>query len=300
MFLNLILILFLFTGSIFSEFQKKLNYFSKFLVRVKNATISTMTSMPILPMNIVNRIIRDAAILHREKSIPKFKFSKASQKYIYRAKFRKRYLRQFANVEWLLRFKLQNPPEFTLILPTTWMTPSRELNKFRERVQTPEEREATVSRMRPAMIIKFPKKTKTSPTGDFVEYKYSYCSFDNGHVFIEKNTLPDDDDYYLFFYRGYICLDGCTFPIFDMPESLHNYQETPDQNPHGIENCTEIKYLEKELGQKVRIPNYSQTNYAVYDEEKKKWSYYNFSRQEAWFLVPFYEEPEPDYGYYSN
>jgi len=154
--------------------------------------------------------------------------------------------------------------------------------------------------MRPAIVYKFPKKMQTYSCGSEMEYRYSYCSFDNGCVFIEKNTIPDDDDYYLFFYRGYICLNGHTFPIFDMPVALHSEQETPDQNPHGIDNCTEIKYLEKELGQKVRIPNYSQTNYTVYDEEKKEWSYYHFTTQEARFLVPFYEEPEPDYGYYSD
>jgi len=263
-----------------------------------------MSSLPILPVSIVNRILRDAAILHGEKSIPKFKFIKAARQYIYRAKFRKRYLRKFANVEWLLRFKVNNPPEFTLILPTTWTTPFRErFNSFRDWEQTPEEREATVSRMRPAMVVKFPQKTHTYSCGSEMEYKYSYCAFDNGCVFVEKNTIPDDDDYLLFFWRGYICLDGHTFPIFDTPTSLNNSQETPEQNPHGIVNCTEIKYLEKELGQNVRIPNYSQTNYTVYDEEKKEWlrsQEYYFTPQEARFLVPFYEEPEPYYDYYSD
>ena len=77
---------------------------------------------------------------------------------------------------------------------------------------------------------------------------------------------------------------------------LHNYQEN---NPHGINNCTEVRYLEKELGQQVRIPNYSQTNYTVYDEEKKEWlrsQEYYFTEKEARFLVPFYEEP----NYYSD
>lgn len=262
-----------------------------------------MSSLPILPMNIVNRILREAAALHGEKSVPKFIFSKAKQQYIYRARFRKRYLRQFAAVGNCMRFKMRNSPQFTLILPTTVFTPSREVIRFRDSIQTPEEREATVSRMRPAVIYKFPQKTHTYSCGSEMEYRYSYCAFDNGCVFIEKNTLLDDDDYYLLFYRGYICLDGHTFPIFDQPESLHNYQETPEQKPHGIDNCTEIKYLEKELGQKVRIPNYSQTNYTVYDEEKNEWSYsqdYLFTEKEARFLVPFYEEPEEDYGYYSN
>ena len=257
--------------------------------------------MPNLPVNIVNRIIRDAAILHGEKSVPKFTFSKAQQQYIYRAKFCRRYLRQFANVERLLRFKLQNPPEFTLILPTTVDTPFGELARFRNSDQTPEERKATVSRMRPATIVKFPKKTHTYSDGVEMEYRYSYCSFDNGHVFIEKNTLDDDDDYYLSFYRGHICLDGRTFPIFDMPESFHNYQET---NPHGIDNCTEIKFLEKELGQKARLPNRSPTSYAVYNEEKNEWCWSNncvFSEKEARFLDPFYEEPESCYeDYYSD
>jgi hypothetical protein len=299
--LDLILILLLFTSSIFFGIQKKIELLFQNFGQSKNATISTMSSLPILPVNIVNRILRDAAILHGEKSIPKFKFSKATRQYIYRAKFRKRYLRKFANIERLLRFKVNNPPEFTLILPTTWTTPFRErFNIFRDWEQTPEEREATVSRMRPAMVVKFPQKTHTYSSGSEMEYKYSYCTFDNGCVFVEKNTIPDDDDYYLFFWRGYICLDGHTFPIFDMPRSLNNSQETPEQNPHGIDNCTEIKYLEKELGQNVRIPNYSQTNYTVYDEEKKEWSYYYFTPQEARFLVPFYEEPEPDYGYYSD
>jgi len=255
-----------------------------------------MSSLPILPMNVVNRIIRDAAILHGEKSIPKFKFSKSKRQYIYRAKFRKRYLRQFANIERLLRFKANNPPEFTLILPTTVNTPFMELNRFRDCIQTPEEREATVSRMKPAVVYKFPQKTHTYSCGSEMEYRYSYCAFDNGCVFIEKNTLNDDDDYYLFFWRGYICLDGHTFPIFDMPASLHNHHE---DNPHGIDNCTQIKYLEKELGQHVRIPNYSQTNYTVYDEEKKEWlrsQEYFFTEKEARFLVPFYEEPD----YYSD
>ena len=251
--------------------------------------------MPYLPVNVVNRMIRDNAILRGENSIPKFIFSKAKQQYVFIAKFRKRYLRQFANIEQQLRFKLQNPPEFTLILPTTVDTPFRELNRFRNSDQTPEEREATVSRMRPATIVRFPQKTHTYPNGNEMEYRYSYCSFDNGHVFIEKNTLGDDDDYYLLFYRGYICLDGRTFPIFETPEMLHNYQETPDQNPHGINNCTEVRYLEKELGQKVQIPRNSQTICRVYDEEKKEWSYsrdYSFTEKEARFLVPFYEEPD--------
>lgn len=260
-----------------------------------------MSSLPLLPVNIVNRILREAAVLHGEKSIPKFIFSKAKQQYIFRARFLKRYLRrQFANIERLLRFKANNPPEFTLILPTTVDTPFMELNRFRDCIQTPEEREATVSRMRPATIVKFPKKTHTYSDGVEMEYMYSYCSFDNGHVFIEKNTLDDDDDYYLLFWRGYICLDGRTFPIFETPEMLHNYQE---DNPHGINNCTEVRYLEKELGQKVRIPNQSQTNYAVYNEERKDWSWCNnyvFSEKEARFLVPHFEEPEYYDDYYSN
>jgi len=255
-----------------------------------------MSSLPLLPVNIVNRILREAAVLHGEKSVPKFIFSKATQQYIYRAKFRKRYLRKFANVERLLRFKANNPPEFTLILLTTVNTPFMELNRFRDCIQTPEEREATVSRMRPATIVRFPQKTHQYKDGVEMEYRYSYCSFENGHVFIEKNTLLDDDDYYLLFWRGYICLDGRTFPIFKTPEMLHNYQEN---NPHGINNCTEVRYLEKELGQQVRIPNYSQTNYTVYDEEKKEWlrsQEYYFTEKEARFLVPFYEEP----NYYSD
>jgi hypothetical protein len=269
--------------------------------------------MPNLPVNIVNSIIRDAAILHEEKSIPKFIFSNVTQKYIYRARFRKRYLRQFANVERLLRFKSQNPPEVTLILPTTWMTPREELNRFRDCVQTPEEIEATVSRMRPAMIVKFPLNITRRPHSwyedEFVEERrrYSYCSFENGHVFIEKTENDYDDDDYSYgdsvFYRGYISLDGRTFPFFDMPESLHNYQETPQQNPHGIDNCSQIKYLEKELGQKVRIIRDSQTNYEIYDEETQQWNRsqeYSFTTQDARFLVPFYEEPEPDCGDYND
>lgn len=272
-----------------------------------------MSDLPNLPVNIVNRIIREAAILHREKSIPKFTFNKAAQKYIYRAKFRKRYLRQFANIERLLRFKANNPPEFTLILPTTWGTPREELSKFRDCVQTKEQREATVSRMRPATIVKFPLKITRRPHSwyedEMVEErrKYSYCSFENGHVFIEKTENDDDDDDYNYghsvFYRGYICLDGSAFPIFDMPEALHSEQETPDQNPHGIDNYTEIRHLEKELGPKVRILRDSQTSYEVYDEVTQQWNWhhdYRFTPQEARFLVPFYEEPEPDYGYYSN
>jgi hypothetical protein len=309
------LIIFLFTASIFFGIQKKLNYFSNFLRDLKTIQFSIMNCaiMPNLPVNIVNRIIRDAAILHGEKSIPKFTFSKAKQQYIYRAKFRKRYLKKFVNVERLLRFKVNNPPEFTLILPTTWTTPFMELNKFRDCLQTPEERHATVSRMRPATIVKFPLVITRRPHSwyedEIVEErsKYSYCTFENGHVFIKKNESDEDDDDYMYgysvFYRGYISLDGSTFPIFDMPVSLHNYQETPDQNPHGIDNCTQIKYLEKELGPKVRIIRDSQTNYEVYDEATQKWNWsqeYSFTPQEARFLVPYYEEPEPDYGYYSD
>lgn len=265
-----------------------------------------------LPMNIVNRIIREAAILHREKSVPKFIFSKVTQKYIYRARFRKRYLRQFANVERTLRFKVNNPPEFTLILPTTWMSSREELNRFRDCDQTPKEREATVSRMRPATIVKFPlviaRRSHSWYEDEVVEErrKYSYCSFENGHIFIEKTENDYDDDDYIYgdsvFYRGYICLDGRTFPIFDMPESLQNCQETPDQNPHGIDNCTQIKYLEKELGPKVRIIRDSQTNYEIYDEASQQWNWsreYSFTIQDARFLVPYYEEPEPE-PYYDS
>jgi len=297
------------------EYEKKLNYFSKILSDLKTIQFSIMTCaiMPNLPVNIVNRIIRDAAILHGEKSIPKFTFSRATEQYIYRAKFRKRYLKKFANIERLIRFKVNNPPKFTLILPETWLSPREELSRFRDCIQTKEQREEIVSRMRPATIVKFPLVITRRPHSyyedEIVEErrKYSYCSFENGHVFIQKTENDYDDDDYMYgdsiFYRGYICLDGCTFPIFDMPSSLHNYQETPDQNPHGIDNCTQIKYLEKELGPKVRIMRNSQTNYEVYNEEAQQWNCskkYIFTPQEARFLVPDYEEPEPDYEYYSE
>lgn len=265
--------------------------------------------MPNLPVNIVNRIIREAAVLHGEKSIPKFIFSKAKKQYIYRAKFRKKYLRQFKNIERLLLFKLQNPPEFTMILPTTWMTPRGELTKFSDCIQTPEERDTTVTHMTPAMIVKFPLKI-TSRQHHWYEdelvydrRKYSYCSFENGHVFIEKSNDDDDADCDSFSYeellfrRGYICLDGRIFPIFDMPDSFNSYQETPDQNPNGIDNYIQIKYLEKEIGCKVYVQRNGQPGYNVYDEATQEWLGYRFTRQEANFLVPFYEEPEPDYNY---
>ena len=263
----------------------------------------SVTIMPNLPMNIVNRIIRDADILDKRKNIRRFIYNKISGNHEFRAKFRRGYLKKFATVEKCLLFKLRNPPKFTLILPATASSPFRELIRFRDCVQTKEEREATVSRMKDAMIVKFPQKTHqyADGSGEF-EYKYSYCSFDNGCVFIESNTYNDEDDYYLSFWRGYICLDGRTFPIFDMPESSKNYLETPDQNPFGIDNCTQIRYLEKELGQKVRIPSGSQSFCYVYDEEKGMWSYnqeYNFTEKEARFLVPFYEEPDYD-EYYSD
>jgi hypothetical protein len=170
--------------------------------------------------------------------------------------------------------------------------------------------------MKPATIVKFPLKVTRRPHSwyedEIVEErrKYSYCNFENGHIFIEKTENDDDDDDYIYgdsvFYRGYICLDGSIFPIFDMPMpvSLHKYQVTSDQNPHGIDNCTEIKYLEKDMGPKVRVMRDSQTNYEVYDETTQQWNWhqdYRFNPQEARYLVPFYEEPEPDYdGYYSN
>jgi len=262
-----------------------------------------MSSLPILPMNIVNRILRDADILAKRKNIRRFIYNKVSGNHEFRTQFRRWFLKKFVKLDNCLRFKLQNPPQITLILPTTVDTPFRELNKFRNSDQTPEEREATVSRMRSATIVKFPQKTHIYPDGVEMEYRYSYCSFANGHVFIEKNTLDDDDDYYLCFYRGHICLDGRTFPIFAMPNSGYNYLETPDQNPHGIDNCTEVKFLENELGQKVRIPNHSQTNYAVYNEERKEWSWCNnyvFTEKEARFLVPHFEEPDYYDDYYSD
>jgi hypothetical protein len=261
-----------------------------------------MSSLPLLPMNIVNRILRDADILAKRKNIRRFIYNKVSANHEFRAIFRKGYLKKFAAVGECMRFKMQNPPQFTLILPRTVLTSSREVMSFtRNCVQTPEEREATVSRMRPAMIYKFPQKTDTDAYGGEMEYKYSYCAFDNGCVFIEKNTFEDEDDYYLLFYRGYICLDGRTFPIFAQPESHHNHQETPEQNPHGIDNFTEIRYLEKELGQKVRIPGNSQSDCKVFDEETRQWIWNCFfTNEEARFLVPFYEEPEEDYGYYSD
>jgi hypothetical protein len=262
-----------------------------------------MSSLPILPMNIVNRIMRDADILAKKKNIRRFIYNKVSGNHEFRCQFRQWFLKKFIKVENCLRFKLQNPPQVTLILPTTIDTPFKELVRFRNSDQTPEEREAIVSRMRPVTIVKFPQKTHHYKDGGEMEYRYSYCSFDDGHVFIEKNTLDDDDDFYLLFWRGYICLDGRTFPIFNMPNSDYNYLETPDQNPHGINNCTEIKFLEKELGQKVRIPNYSQTNYSVYDEDKKDWCWTNdcvFTEKEARFLVPHFEEPDYYDDYYSD
>ena len=263
-----------------------------------------MSSLPILPMNIVNRIMRDADILAKKKNIHRFIYNKVSGNHEFRCQFRRWFLNKFIKVDNCLRFKLRNPPQITLILPTTVNTPVRELNRFRNDDQTPEEREATVSRMRPATIMKFPQKTHHYKDGGEMKYKYSYCSFDDGYIFIEKNTIPDDDDYYLLFWRGYICLDGRTFPIFDMPNSSHEFHWVPWRLlPRGIDSCAEVKYLEKELGQKVRIPNYSQTNYSVYDEEKKDWCWTNdcvFTEKEARFLVPHFEEPDYCDDYYSD
>jgi hypothetical protein len=269
-----------------------------------------MSVAPNLPTNVLNRIIRDAAILEGKNSFPKFIFSNAKQRYIFRARFRKRYLKRFINLERLLRFRLLNPPEFTMILPSTVATyPEEQRLAFLNESQTDEERNNTLSRMKSAMIIKFPQKIIRCLDGDDDKSesdsesesewrgvisgeinKYSYCDFDNGYIFIKQvQDLDNADECFPMFYRGYICLDGRIYPIFDKPEADY-YCFTKNK----FESLTEVRYLEKELGMFVHIPKASYKYFEFYNEENHKWSSGSFTREEARFLIPFYEEPEQE------
>lgn len=267
-------------------------------------------SLPNLPMVLVNIILMDADELDERSNVRQVIYNKISKNHEFRSKFKQKYLQDFAKIAKLIKFKISNPPEITLILPATISTPPREQIRFCNREQTKEEREATVSRLKPAIIVKFPIRYTCYDENDdyFDYYKWSYCSFDNGYVFIEKKSceVEDFDDYFFRFHRGSICLDGHIFPIFRMPSRpVEIYKQKGDQNPFDIDICTEIKYLEKELGMKVwQKDNYS-LSYNFYDETTENLSSGTLTKQEAVFLVPHYDpydgpDSEPEYDYYSD
>lgn len=177
--------------------------------------------------------------------------------------------------------------------------------------QSDEQKQLGIQHLKPATFYKLPTRRVDNGCCDYL-CKYRYWGFDDGSgcVFIERNTNEDDEGYEFLFSRGYICLNGRTFPIF--METLGEgevFIKTPNSKTtttinqyspkkHVGKTCPQkingvyleysiVRYLEKERGMKAKISNEGNGSHFKYlDEQQQKWMYEAFTYQERKFLLP--------------
>jgi len=259
-------------------------------------------------------IIKDACHLTNNDKYFKFVYNNGSKQYEVRWEFSPSYEKSFARVSNCLYFKKRNPPCETNILPVTYTT-----SRVFWDGQSDEQRQLGLQRLKPATFYELPTRRVDSGCCDYF-CKYSYWGFDDGSgcVFIERNTNEDDEGYEFLFSRGYICLNGRTFPIFietlgegevfiktpnttNQPSSKQDIGETLPQKITGVYlEYGIVRYLEKERGMKVKIDHHSNGSHFKYlHEQQQKWMYEAFTPQEKTFVIPnfysYYDESDRDY-----
>uniref|UniRef100_A0A6C0HDT2 Uncharacterized protein n=1 Tax=viral metagenome TaxID=1070528 RepID=A0A6C0HDT2_9ZZZZ len=268
-----------------------------------------MTTNAIIPMTIVNRIIRDAAVLNRDKKYFQLRFNKLTQTWETRWFFRTSYqkTKKFASIIRCLKYKKCNPPEVSYFLVEPCIEPQVTKDSFYQ--ETVEEVDAFSKKLRWGLKYEFPEKTKTYKHRDEETFKYTYIHFEDGQgrynsAFIEENSCEDSllGDYCSpMFHRAYVSIHNTIFPFFKEPSFQEKFypwnKETNSQEKPTIQYCS-IPYLNKQRGMRVKTDGYSEYSFKYFDEDKEQWSYESFTPYERRQLVLFYESN--CYGNYDD
>jgi hypothetical protein len=265
---------------------------------------------PALPMNIINELVLQAAILNKDKKIFQFRFNRFSQTYETRWFFRKWYQqsKRFLALTRCLRYKINNPPEVRLFLVEPCIEPPAITNWSHR--ETTEEVDTFATTLSWGVRYEFPEQIKTyDDCGEDETYKYTYIHFEDGQggyncAFIEENSCEDSllGDYFVpMFHRAYVSVNGSIFPFFKEPQrdrkSYPWNEETKDDEKPELEYYS-IIYLKKQFGMRVKTDGHRDYSFKYYNEEKQKWVYESFAPFERRALVPYYENSSD--GYYSD
>jgi len=262
---------------------------------------------PALPMNIINDIVLQAAVLNKDKKFFQFRFNRFSQTYEMRWFFRKWYQqsKKFLRLTKCLRYKINNPPEVCRFLVEPCIEPTTTTDWSHE--ETTEEVDAFAKKLSWGLKYEFPEQIKTyDDYGEDETYKYTYIHFEDGQsgyncAFIEENSCEDSllGDYYTpMFHRAYVSVNGYIFPFFKEPQrECKSYpwnEETKDDEKPELKYYF-ISYLNKQRGMRIKKDGYRDYCFRYFDEEKREWVHESFTPYERRMLVPFYESSDDDF-----
>lgn len=264
---------------------------------------------PALPMNIINKLVREAAISNKEKKYFQFLLNRFSQTYETRWFFRKFYQRskKFLALNNCLLYKINNPPQICKFLVEPCIEkPHTKPWSIRETV---EEVDAFAKKLSWGLRYEFPSKTTTDDDNfDEQTFVYTYIHFEDGQggyncAFIEENSCEDSllGDYYTpMFHRAYVSVNGTIFPFFKEPRLQYKCYPWNEETKH-YENPElkyySIDYLNKqlELGMRVKTDGHLNYSFKYFDKDKQKWTYDSFTPYERRILTPFYESSDDEY-----
>jgi hypothetical protein len=265
---------------------------------------------PALPMNIINDIVLQAAVLNKDKKFFQFRFNGFSQTYETRWFFRKWYQqsRKFLVLTRCLRYKINNPPEVRLFLVEPCIEPTATRDWSLE--ETSEEVDAFSKKLSWGLTYEFPEQYRTyDDYGEDETYKYTYIHFEDSRggyncAFIEENSCEDSllGDYYTpMFHRAYVSVNGAIFPFFKEPQrDCKGYpwnEETKDSEKPELEYYS-IPYLNRQRGMCIKKDGYRDYSFKYFDEDKGEWKYESFTPHERRSLLPYCENSYD--SYYSD
>jgi hypothetical protein len=265
---------------------------------------------PALPMNIVNELVLQAAVLNKDKKFFQLRFNRFSQTYETRWFFRKWYQRskKFLALNRCLRNKINNPPEVCLFMAKPCIEPT--IPKDWSHKETAQEVDAFAETLSWGLRYEFPSKT-TANDDNFDEetFVYTYIHFEDGQggyncAFIEENSCEDSllGDYWTpLFHRAYVSVNGAIFPFFKEPQREHKEypwnEETKEHEKPELKYYS-INYLNKQRGMRVKTDGDRDYSFKYLDENKQEWIYESFTPFERRMLISCYESS--DYDDYSD
>jgi hypothetical protein len=267
---------------------------------------------PALPMNIINELILQAAVLNKDEKFFQLRFNRFSQTWEMRWFFRKSYQRnkKFLPLTKCLRHKLNNPPEVSFYSVKAVMSQPETFKTYT--TDSTEEIDAFIKTLSWGLRYEFPSKTRTNNDNfDEETFVYTYIHFEDGQggyncAFIEENSCEDSllGDYWTpLFHRAYVSINGDIFPFFKEPQTERKYYPWNEETKHYEKpelQYYSIDYLNRQRGMRVKTDGYRDYSFKYFDQEKQEWNYESFTPYERRMLVPYYESSDEDDGYYNN
>jgi len=257
---------------------------------------------PVLPINIINELIKKASIMNQDKKYFQLKWNKFSNTYETRWFFSNSYKKQFGDLKYRLEYKLRNPPEFCGFLVEPCIENAYKKDWTLEEPNL-EELDTFVKKLRWGMKFEFPV---TSIYHYNETYSYIYYHFENGKggydcAFIEENSCenPFHDDT-PFFHRAYVSLNGVIYPFFKEPLASKIYYpwNTETTQLYDASSCFyyySIPYLNKERGMIVKLDGHLNYSFNYFNEEENDWNYEQFTPYERNILISDYEKSDDGY-----